>query len=495
MRRPALICRATTATVLVAVLTLAACGDDSGSSALDQALSYLPADAPLAVTLDTDIEGDQYQQLGDLIERFPGGEQVTEGLRSSIEEEGVNFEEDVRPLLGSEFVIGAPDAAALDSEDDQFVGALPVDDPDALQTLVDDQDATEVGEVEGATIYELDTFMAIDGDVAVFAETQERVEAALEQRAAGDGLSEDDFNEALADLPEDALVRVYADMPPILAADPQAEQAQEVAWVAALETLGLTAAAADEGLEVEMNLNTNPEELSEEQLPIAAGADDPPPVVAADDEVGVGLRDPSQIADFVQLAAEEAGAGEVELVKSQISERLGIDLDEDVFGQLTGEASVSVGLQGDVGFRSELSDPSAFEDTLDQISQRLPRAAAGLGAQGLSLKASPGGSGLYELRTPDGPPLSMGVVDGVLVVGQSEQQAEALAAASPEEVPDATGSITVLADASTIAQQALEPLALVIGDPQGFAEPLGDLTGSIEADTSGMRGRFLLTVE
>lgn len=486
----------TATSTLAVTLALTACGGDDGSD-FDKALSYLPADAPVAITLSTDVEGEQYQQLGDLIERFPGGDQLVQGIQSGIEQEDVNFEEEIRPLLGNEFVIGVPDAESLNAEEDQFVAALPVDDADALQSLIEDQGATETGEVEGATIYEGDDgdFIAVDENVAVFADSQERLEAALSQSASDDSFTEDAFNEALGDLPEDALIRVYADMPTILAADPEAEQAQEVAWVGALETVGLTASAVEEGLAVDLNVATNPDDLTEDQLPIAAGAEDPPPIVAEEDEVGVGLRDPSQIADFAQLAAEEAGAGEIELAKSQISDRLGIDLDEDVIGQLTGEASVAVNLQGNVGFRSELADPAAFEDTLDQISRQLPQAAAGIGAEGLRLEQPSGGSSLYTLRTPDGPPLAVGVVGGLLVAAQDEQQAQTLAAASPEEVPGAEGSLTARADASAIAEQAIAPFALFLGDPQAFVEPLGDLTGSLEADTSGIRGQFLLTVE
>jgi hypothetical protein len=148
-----------------------------------------------------------------------------------------------------------------------------------------------------------------------------------------------------------------------------------------------------------------------------------------------------------------------------------------------------------VGFRSALADPTAFEDTLEQISQELPQAAQGIGAEGLALQPPSGGSGLYTLSTPDGPPLAVGVVGGLLVVARDEQQAQALAGASPEEVPGAEGSLTMRADASQIAEQAVAPFALLLGDPQAFVEPLGDLTGSLEGDTSGIRGQFVLTIE
>jgi hypothetical protein len=480
-----------------ASLTLAACGGDDPPDPFEQALSYIPADAPIAITLNTDIEGTQYQTLGDLIERFPAGDQLVEGIESSIEEENVNFDEQIRPLLGEEFVIGAPDVEALNSEEDQFVGALPVSDTAALTALIEEQGATEVSEVEGATVYEMgqDRF-AVDGSVVVFADTQEQLEEALTQSASGESLTTTVFDDALTGLPTDALVKVYADMPTIIASEPEGEQAQEVPWVGALETLGLTASASEDGLAVDMNLVTNPEGLTDEQLPIAAGTEDPPPVVSEPDEIGIGIRDPSQIARFVEHAADEAGAGEVELAKAQISERLGIDLDTEVLDQLTGEASVTVGLRGDfVGLRSEVEDPDAFEETLRKVAQRLPSAAAGLGAQGVKLDQPSAGSSLYTLRGPDGPPLVLGIEDDLLVAARTKGAAQELAAASPDVVTDATGSVTMRADASTIAEQAVAPFAVVLGNPQSFVEPLGDLTGSLEADTSGLRGHFLLTVE
>ena len=48
--------------VLLALL-IAGCGDDDSGSGLDSALAYLPKDAPFAVAIDTDVEGDQYKAL------------------------------------------------------------------------------------------------------------------------------------------------------------------------------------------------------------------------------------------------------------------------------------------------------------------------------------------------------------------------------------------------------------------------------------------------
>ena len=57
-----------------AALAWGANGDDSSGGPLESALEYVPADTPFAVAIDTDVDGDQYQALDDILGRFPGGE-------------------------------------------------------------------------------------------------------------------------------------------------------------------------------------------------------------------------------------------------------------------------------------------------------------------------------------------------------------------------------------------------------------------------------------
>src|SRR5215210_7391688 len=109
--------RRLTATLLaLSALFAAGCGgaDDSGS-ALDAALSYLPKDAPFAVAIDTVVEGDQYDALQALLKKFPFGEQVQQSLRQQLEQSsnGVKWEDDIKPVLGNPFVVGATDASGF----------------------------------------------------------------------------------------------------------------------------------------------------------------------------------------------------------------------------------------------------------------------------------------------------------------------------------------------------------------------------------------------
>ena len=63
--------------LVLAGLVVAGCGgDDDSGSALDSALAFLPKDTPFAFVADTDVEGGQYKNVSELIDKFPFGDQV-----------------------------------------------------------------------------------------------------------------------------------------------------------------------------------------------------------------------------------------------------------------------------------------------------------------------------------------------------------------------------------------------------------------------------------
>jgi uncharacterized protein DUF3352 len=128
----------------------------------------------------------------------------------------VDFDRDVRPVLGNDFVIGATDARSFtdDSDDDNFVGAIEAKDGDKLEALVKKGSAREDGEKSGAQLYrdkDRDSF-AVNDDVLIVAGSKRVLEDALERRDGDGHLTEDDFDQALESLPSDALARVYLDV-------------------------------------------------------------------------------------------------------------------------------------------------------------------------------------------------------------------------------------------------------------------------------------------
>ena len=229
-------------------MALAACGgDDEQTGPLGSALSYLPKETPFAVAIDTNLDGDQYKAVDSILAKFPiDAPSLKNLLRDELTGEGsnVDFEEDVEPILGNPFVVGATDVTSfLDSGETQdFVAAIKAKDQDALDNLIEKTDPREVGEVAGATKYEDGgTFFAVKDDMVIFAGSSELLDQALERADGDDHLDEETFNAGLEGLPGDAAARVYADLQALIGSSPGGEEARKVEWVGALRTLGLTA--------------------------------------------------------------------------------------------------------------------------------------------------------------------------------------------------------------------------------------------------------------
>jgi uncharacterized protein DUF3352 len=476
-------------------------GGDSGGP-LESSLAYLPDGSPFVVAFETDLEGDQYGSLQEILNRFPGGLNLEQLLAGELEggDEGVDFEQDVKPLLGNPFVVGARDVASFlgDSGENEFVAALEVEDSDALDGLIEKTKAEEQGEVAGATLYEDDgTFFAVEEANVVFADSRQLLEDAVERADGDDHFDPTTFDDSLEGLPQEAVARIYFDVQALVAQDPDTEAARKVEWVGALRTFGMTAAVADESVDVEFNLKADGEGLSEEDLPLAAG-EEAPAIVQRGGEIGFGVRDPSQIVTFFQAAlqaVEPQDFADYETAKRAISQRLGVDVDEDLFGQLTGDTSVSVAVDGSFGARAEVEDAQAFGRTVDRIAASLPELGSGLGVTETRRAGA-----LYEVRLADGGRFFFGVRNDVFVVASRAARALDLASEQPRPVDGADGSLVMAADAERVALQVLDLLGpqLGIGGLFGgglFARPLDDLSGSVSSSTDGMRGRFSLTLD
>ena len=495
--------------LVLSALLAAGCGGGSDSgSALDSALSYLPKDAPLAVAIDTDLEGDQYKALQALVKKFPFGDQLQNSLRQQLEQSsgGLSFDDDVKPVLGNPFVVGATNTASFTGESDasNFVAVIQSKDGDALDNLIDKTKPKETGEESGATIYEDDgTVFAIKDDTAIFAGDEQQLSEALKRAEGDDHLDEDTFNEGLDGLPENALARVYADLEVLLKSDPGSADALKVKWVAALRTLGATVVAKNEGIDVDFRVRTEGD-LSDEDLPIAPG-DDSPDVIKREGEVGLGIRDLAHIVKFAENAGQTidpAGFGDYAQAKKTIDKQLGVSLDDDLVGQLTGDVSASVSIDGKFGVRAQLEDPQAFEGTLEKVADVLPSFAEGAGFGTVGLSKPRGSQGFYALSQPDGDAVVFGVIDDVLVVANDAARASQLAGEEPVAVPGAKGSVVLSADAEQLVNTLLDQFgpALGLGELGGIGgalltRPLGDLNGFMSASTEELRGKLTLAID
>jgi Protein of unknown function (DUF3352) len=491
----------------LAVLAPAGCGGGSDSgSPLDSALSVLPKNAPFAAVVDTDLDGDQYKALNRLIEKFPFSGQIKGSLQRQLEQSSGNldFNDDIKPVLGNPIVVGATKADAITGDSDAIVAAIKAKDKDKLDSLVESQKPQKTGEASGGTLYkDGDTVFAVKDDLVVFANDEAELKAALARADGDDHFDEDAFNEGLDGLPDGALARIYADVEALLKSDPGSADARRVKWIAALRQVGLTVTAKDDALDVDFRARTEGD-LSDGDLPIAAG-DQAPPVIERPGEIGLGIRDLAHIVHFGENAGQSidpAGFGDYEQAKKTIDKQLGVSLDDDLIAQLTGDTSASIAPDGGFGVRAGLKDPQAFEKTLAKVADVLPSFAEGAGFGTVGLSKPKAGERFYALAQPDGDAVVFGVVDDVLVVANDAKRAAALASADPADVPSAKGSVTLSADAEQLANTLLQQFgpALGLGDLGSlgvgmFTRPLGDLNGYMSASPDELRGKFTLAVE
>lgn len=492
-----------------AIVAVAGCGGGGASqeaaSPLDNALGYLPEDAPFVLVAETDPDGEQIQAAQAILERFPFAGQVTGQLEAALADQDIDYERDVKPLLGNEVVIGGTDAASFvadGGDDEDFVGAVEVKDGQRLTELLERDDAPKKrGEQNGATIYEgegdRDDF-AIDGDTFVVARTRKLLEAALEQREADDRLTEDAFAQNTEGMPEAAGLRGSFDVGGLLEADPDTADARKVKWVAALRQTGFAVTFAEDSVSLDFRLATDDGELEEADLPFAAG-EESPSVLDTPGEIGVGLRDLAQLVRFGEATGQTIdpqGFGQYNSGKQTFEERLDLDIQRDLIDQLAGDLALSVAIGGDYSVRTELEDPEAFEATLRKLEPVLPGIVESAVGGPVEL-SGPSAGGLYELQTPDGP-VGFGVSDGLFVLGNGGRAA-GLASSEPVAVESAEGAVSLRADAEQVATQILGQLGgLVPGGAIGagfIVGPLDELSGSMRAETDGITGNLRLTLD
>ena len=97
-------------------------------------------------------------------------------------------------------------------------------------------------------------------------------------------------------------------------------------------------------------------------------------------EIGVGLRDPSQLITFFESAfqaVDPTATATTRRASAALSKQLDLDVDKDVFAQLTGNLSVSASIDGRFGARAEVKDPDAFRAPSTRSPRRCPSSARG----------------------------------------------------------------------------------------------------------------------
>ena len=481
------------AAVLAAAIVAAGCGGSGpGGGATDDALSFMPKDAPVVATVETDPDGDQFKKANDLLGKFPFAGQVRNQLKDAANagSSGLDFDDDIKPVLGNQLVFVVPSADALKEDDTPVLLALKAEDEGKAEELVK-SGGSKVGEAEGSDIYQSDdTFIALKDGVIVAGDKQADVEAALKREGGDDHLSGDDLDDRLAGLEGDGLLNVGVDAEQLIAQSPDAADARKVKWVAGLRDVGFTLRVVDDGVEGEFKVTT--ENVSDADLPLASGSE-AAPIVRRPSDVGLGARNLAQTFHFGEAAAMASSPdkfADYDKKKAQLEKALGIDIDRDVVAQFEGNASVSIGLDGGFAVRSDLNAPAKFTATLDKAAPKLGNALRG---ENVAIVQPKRPDRFYTLATADGKKYAFGVIDDRFVLATDAARAAQFASQEATPVPDAKGSLVAAMDTQTVANEFFKQQGQAAAGL--FTGPIGDFTAWVETSTDGMSGRFKQVIE
>lgn len=488
--------------LLVLASLAAGCGgqDKPGTGAAAgpraEVLSYYPADTPFVLVAPTDPQNPQIEQALALVRRFLPGDILLGQLKRRLAGQ-IDFDREVKPVLGNPIALGAPAASTFGGSSRDFLIAWMAKDAGKLKPLVDR--LVRTGGVRaapdhlGAKVYTGGggSTLAVRGALVLLGKTPEIVTAALDRRAGTGHLDPAAVDAARGDLPQDALVTGYGNLASVLGR-PSAAKALKVPWVAALRAYAFAVSADGQGVKVDFRLDTTKRPLAGADVPLAPGP--AAPGVAAGAPVRAGIRDFAHLVTWTERTQSLTGAPSAvrfETKKAEIRKATGVDLDRDVVAQLSGDASVDVDGPKRL-VRAEVRDPAAMTATLRRLTPKLGRFLTGQGA-GATARPAPGG---FHLVEKDGTTLgAYGLVGRELVAGNgSVDELRALAAQPKSPVPGARGAVAFTVDKDLIrraiaARANVGPLEapLVLG-------PVGDIRGWLMGDPAGLRGQFSLDV-
>jgi hypothetical protein len=192
------------AACLVAALTVACGGTSSSrSGGIGESGAALVGSGALAyVAIDSDLGSSQWQQVDELLKKFPVRDRFLSELKKSLADQKLDYERDVKPALGPELDIVA--VAGTSARDISYAAMTKPDSIEKAKALV--QKLDERSPPASAT-------RVVDGWLVV-SDKQEMIDDVL--KGSGSSLADASaFKDAFGQVPDDALLKVYANGPQV----------------------------------------------------------------------------------------------------------------------------------------------------------------------------------------------------------------------------------------------------------------------------------------
>jgi Protein of unknown function (DUF3352) len=228
------------ALVSTLVLVAAGCGSENVGAGESAGAELLKPGALVYVDLDSDPDSDQWKQVEELVLRFPDGEKWLAELKKEIESGSDITWEEAHETLGGDSAVAV---YASSMTDVKVVALLRPDDVDEALKLIERIKEEELD--DPLITRRVDDWIAVS-------DKEESIDAAL-KADGGEALADDEaFQQGMAELPDDALGRVYVDVASAfdtIGRGPEA-QALRMFGLNELDFAGAWAKARDDGAEV-----------------------------------------------------------------------------------------------------------------------------------------------------------------------------------------------------------------------------------------------------
>ena len=440
------------------------------------------------MSIVTDPNSNAVKQAHALQNRFPLAALGQSAVTNRLQQLGINYSADIRPLFGNPVVIGST-APTLNSSSSRtnFLIVWVTKDESKLKALLGKiPGLRQTGSHDGATLYGNGTSSAaaVDGATLVLAPTPAEVNSALDRHANGGGAGESTFSKDTKGLSQDSLVEMFGDLSGPLS-QPRAAKARNVPWVAALRGYGAAISASGSGLTIQYHLDTDSGKVSASQLPFAPGSG--APSLDATAPVTTGIKDPTQIYNFIKAAEQQTsptGYNRFLQRQAQLKAKTGVDLDQFIH-LFTGNLIIGSDTRMTLG-KVGVSDPATASSDL----AKLMTSPQGLLSQGQSVAKLPGG--IYAIKEARST-VNVGVIGNQFVVGRATPaQLHNFASASVTTAPGAQGTM-----AFRVALQQVLSLALKRppAASQAILNQFGDITGWSRSSTSGLDGSATIAVK
>ena len=369
------------AAVLGGLLLAAGCGggDDSAATGGAGAASIAPSGAVVYATINTDVDSDQVDQLEELLAKFPDRERLLAELEKSLAEDELSWETDIKPALGDTL-----DLVLLDFEGQNFVVVLkPADKAKFEALLAKSDEPTATREVEGWT---------------VVAETEAVLDRFETARSSGSLEDDEEFENAMGELPEEALAKLYVD------GDAATKAAESAGGGSSgknrLKAFAAALGAESSGVRLEGALTSELEDGFASVEPYESKLLEAAPEGALAFISGNGF------------GKVDEGLRQTPGSLDRLQELLGIDL-EGAFGLFDGEFALWVGKGApipELTFLAEVEDEAAALAALDRLTGLIPPEA---GAQKRTTEVD--GVQAKQLVL-DGFPITYAAFDGRVIV-------------------------------------------------------------------------------